>query len=544
MRQTRPVRAHTPTAKVRGRALHRRALLAALLAAAGCTAPERLDRQVHEALTETATTLPGLTTNTLADAVGRREPAPAAEPELALDLDAALRLATRHSRDLQGQREQLYLSGLNLLSQDRAFGVELASTVSYVFEAGSDTDEQTSYNADLSAKRKLPTGANLSISASTGLDTTTDPDAEESDSHSSSVGVRLDQPLLAGAGYESTHDSLIQARRSLLYALRGFALQRQDFALGILQRFQALLTRQTVLRNIEGNVEQSVFLRRRSEALFKVNRAPAIDVLRAQQQELRAKNQLAVAQSDFEIDTARFLIELGLRPDTHIAIKGRVPSMTPVPFEQDACIRLALRNRLDLATARDRHEDRKRAVRIARRGMLPHLDAFGRLTLSGEDTPNFSEQSLDSDSYSAGLTLQVPLDRRDERDALRKANINLNASARALEQKQYTVRIEVRESFSRLKALANTVRIESRTMQIAERRARNAIQRFKIGELSNRDVVEAENELLDARNAHARALAEYELQRLRLLKNIGLLDITPDGTFLEPPAAAKAAAGE
>ena len=78
-----------------------------------------------------------------------------------------------------------------------------------------------------------------------------------------------------------------------------------------------------------------------------------------------------------------------------------------------------------------------------------------------------------------------------------------------------------------------TVMIQKQNTTIAEKRARNALLRFKGGELSNRDVVEAENELLDARNAYSQALVDYELQRLRLLRNIGLLDVEANGDLRE-----------
>jgi outer membrane protein TolC len=73
------------------------------------------------------------------------------------------------------------------------------------------------------------------------------------------------------------------------------------------------------------------------------------------------------------------------------------------------------------------------------------------------------------------------------------------------------------------------VDIQLRNMEIAERRVGNAMLQFRNGTLSNRDVIEAQNELLNARNAWGQALVDYEIQRLQLLRNVGLMDIDPNG---------------
>ena len=81
--------------------------------------------------------------------------------------------------------------------------------------------------------------------------------------------------------------------------------------------------------------------------------------------------------------------------------------------------------------------------------------------------------------------------------------------------------------------MKEAVKIEAMNIDIALKRAANAMFLFKNGELLNRDVVEAENDLLSARNAYVRILARYEIQRIELVRNSGALDIAPDGTFIE-----------
>jgi len=497
----------------------------------GCISYPLLDRQVQVAVADSVRPHEGVSTNVMSDAIAAPAAARSADEQLALDLDIALRLASEYSRILQDKRDTLYRSGLSLLKQRRSFGVELASTVSYVFHSASDDEDSSTSQMEVSADRILPTGAKISVSGSTAAENSSSTNGN-STTYGSSLTVELEQPLLAGAGYAVSHEDLIQAERDLLYALRAFALERQDFAIEIARQYYDLLISRQVLDNISLNVKQSTALTRRSEALFKVSRVPAIDVMRAQQQELSAKNRLLQTKAEFDVELKRFIIKLGLPITTGVTVTGTVPELRPLIADEQSCTRTAIERRLDLMTVRGQCEDAKRKLRAKLSYLLPELDVFGKAGLSSEGAGSLGGQDFE-DELSAGVNLRVPLDRRNERDAVKAARLDVTAAARALAGKEDEVRLEIIGSFRKLKSLADIVKIERTNIGIAERRARNAFLRFKNGELLNRDVVEAENELLDARNAYVRSLVNHEMERVRLMRNIGTADVTAQGRIVE-----------
>ncbi len=463
----------------------------------------------------------------LVDVTGERPMAPEV-----VTLDSALQISAKHSRSLQDQRDQLYRSMVSLLGVRRDFGLNLSGTVSYVLNEDPDGERSEAGDLNLSVSRILPTGGDLSLSGNAAVDRSSDTNGVDSTAYGSSVRLRLDQPVLAGAGHGISHENLTQAQRNLVYALRRFALQRQDIAMDALEGFYALLLQRSVLENTRQNVAQSTRLRERSEALFSVNRAPAIDVLRAQQQELSASNQLNRAEADYDGQIRRYLLSLGLSVEQRSAVRGEVPSVSPMPTDEGDCVARALEYRLDLQTVVDRVADASRKLRQSKSWLLPDLDVYGTVSLSDSGAESFGDQELEDD-YEVGVTLELPFDKRDERDSVTLAERDLAAARRDLEQKRDEVRLEVIDSFTRLRFLAGSVSIERQNIEIAERRARNAMLRFRNGELLNRDVVEAENELLAARNAYARVSVDYEVQRIKLLRNIGALDVRPDGTIAE-----------
>jgi len=463
----------------------------------------------------------------LSDALAEPQAVTLAAKTLQLDLDTALRLATRHSRQMQSRREQLYRSGMSLLGTERKFGILLGGTSAYVMQLGAENTGTGSL--DIDARRILPSGGSLSLSGQAGAAAG---GATNGTGTSGSVSLRVDQPLLSGAGYGASHETLVQSRRDMLYALRAFALERQDFAIGIVNGFYDLVIRQAALENLRRNKEQSDSLLERTEAMFRVQRAPAIDVLRAQQQVLSAKNELARREVDFDIQLRRFLLTLGVPVHTPATLEGAIPPRQAVTADEDACIDTALRLRVDLKTVQDRENDARRRLRVARNRLLPELALYGEAKLEAADDPGGTDAGV-ADSYSAGVTLDIPLDKRDERDAVKAAQLDLAQAIRDRGGRADEVRLEVRDAFSRLRFLWNSVDIEAKNIEIAEKRARNALLRFKNGELLNRDVVEAENELLGARNAHVRAVVDYEIQRVTLARNMGVLDVAPEGTLVE-----------
>jgi len=499
----------------------------------GCYSPRSLDRNVTRLAAETADAHPGLSAETVADSAQSIEPpAPlaAGDTPVVLDVRSVLGIAAASSRSLQTRRDDLYRAGLSLFGTRRDFGFNLDGTLEYVIAAGDDRDERRDGTASVSLERILPTGARARLTGQQGV--TDDTALDGGNRFSSRAQARLDQPLLAGAGYGASHEDLIQAERDYLYALRDFSLQRQQFAIDVVGDYYTLLGQRKTVENTRTNYQQFVFLRQRSEALFQVNRAPAIDVLRSQQEELSALNRLTTTEESYTIAVGRFLVQLGLPSATPAELADDIPPMKRVELDEVQALALAVSNRLDLMTARDRVEDARRRVAVARNAYLPEVNAFGSSEWSADNADAISEQTYGND-WRAGVAAEIPFDRRDRRDAIRRAELDREAAERRYAEQFDVILLEVRESYSRLRSLTVSVDIQLKNIEIAEKRAKNALLQFRNGTLSNRDVVEAANQLLDARNAYITDLTDYEVQRLNLLRQVGLLGVARDGAIVE-----------
>ncbi len=455
-------------------------------------------------------------------------PAEVPEPEARmLDLRTALVIAFEQNREMLTAKEALHLEALGLSGVRHEFAPQLALALSYLFDETRDSPDGESGGAAFSLSQILPTGATLSLdAASTGSD------VEGLDStYSSLASVRLTQPLLRGGGYAVTHEALIQAERSLVYAIRDFELFREDFSIDVARRFYDLVQGKQTIENQRQNLDSNEFGRRQAEALFAVGRANELDVLRARRSELTARNDLLEAEESYELSLDRFKIFLGLATEEHIDVRSDPPPFAEVRFDLDSAVEVALANRLDLLNRREQLEDVERGVRLAKNSLLPDLDVALGATWATDPSPELGGEDLERSAASLAVTLGLPVDRVRERNAYRSSLIDLARARRVLEQFEDDLVVDIRSSFRELERRLQSLDIQRQLIVDQTKNLRIAELRFERGEIPNRDVVEANQALLDAQNALIDEQVNYEIARLQLLRDLGILFIDDTGMW-------------
>ena len=464
-----------------------------------------------------------------------RKPDPPAKPDAGapnartLSLTDALRLATKQNRNFKSEVEDTHLAALSVSLQRHNFGPVVTNTIAYVFSNSPTASATGAGSADIGVSKILPSGG--TVGASTGVSATDDYEDGAPTTYAHDVTVTFEQPLLRGFGREASHESLTQTERNAVYALRDFELFRQRFTIDVLRRYYNILLQKQVVKNSHQNLDQFRFLKRRSEALFEIGKVTATDKFRAAQRELTASNTVISEEETLEALLDDFKVFLDLPANTTLDIEDIRPVMRPVNIDLKSSIAAALHNRLDLKTSTDRLEDSQRGVRIARNGLLPDLDLSASASVAGTKAGGTS--SYDDGSHSVGIALTLPLDKLPERNAYKSAVIGRNRAARSHSLAMEDVKVGVMETYRRLRRLANSVQIEQANVTLAGRRLENAKTRFEAGQLGNRDVVEAQADWLRAQNALVEAILDHEVARLQLKKDIGILFITPNGTWKE-----------
>jgi outer membrane protein TolC len=453
-------------------------------------------------------------------------------PEV-VDLRTALGIASRRNRDLQSDREGLVLSALSLISARNDIGPRLSGTIRHALAGRDDAEELLASLGTVGATATLPTGAEASITATTTKDYGRG-DTAPSDA-TAALTARISQPLLRGAGYDSSHERLTDAQRQALYDVRQYDLSRQDLALVVLDTYYGIVAQKQVVRNREAKLESLTFLVRRSERLFELGRVSEVDKFRAAREYLTAENDLVDARQELEARLDRFKVLLGLDTAVKLDVVEVLPEPKRVDLELTRAIDVALANRLDLMNSRDQVEDAERRERIREQDVLPDV----RLELSGTRRDDGSAHGysdtlpLERDSWGAGVVVELPLDRVRERNALRAARIEVSRARRELSLAEDRVIVDVRGALRNLRSAESSLKIQEQITASEEKNVKIARLRFEEGTIGNRDLTDALSNLADAQDRLVREKANAETARVRLLRAVGTLNMNEDGTWRE-----------
>jgi outer membrane protein TolC len=449
-----------------------------------------------------------------------------------IDLDIALGQAFGSSRDYKTAAERLYQVGLGYTLARYTFGPILDSTISYLWNYNEGAPNTHTIGVPLSVRQILPTGGVVTGTAeANGTRTRAGPVAGDNDFRwGSDLRINLEQPLLRGAGYEVSHETLTQAERDLIYAVRDFELFREDFSIRVAAAYYDLVSRKKRLANDEQNYKDALYDLNRAEALRKLDRNRPDDVFQARRREIDAENSLIASRTDYRLRVDDFKILLGLPAADPIELVESEPPFESVRVDADSAIEVALHNRLDLHNQRDRVEDSRRAVRIAKNNLLPDFNVaagYGKASQGGptdDATPNQRSSSI-------GVTLKLPLDKKAERNAYRSSQIEFDQAVRNLDLRENEIERDIRNAVRELNQFEQQIALQQEQIA-AERRAVAVTQiRVESGEAQQRDLADARQSLNDAMNRLIELKVQHFIARLNLRRNLGILFINNSGMW-------------
>jgi outer membrane protein TolC len=243
---------------------------------------------------------------------------------LRLDADRALDLALRHSREYQTAFESVYLAALDVSLARFQFrpqwlgrqGTQFSHFGTGGFANGESNQLTLSQEAGFT--RALAAGGQLLSQfaniwvwefANGGARVMT-----------SSLAFSLIQPLLRGASREVRLESLTQAERDLLYAVRDFARFRKQFWADVttVNGYLNLLLSLQNIRNQQANLLAQEQNYRLHLELFEGGKKSRVQVDQAYRGFLAARLGVAQAEADLETALDSFKIRLGLPPTLRI----------------------------------------------------------------------------------------------------------------------------------------------------------------------------------------------------------------------------------
>ena len=440
----------------------------------------------------------------------------AQEADAPLSVDDAVRLALEQNRELQNSRDRVTGAKISVETAKSEFRVNIRPEVSGQYQQNDELDQR--YGVKFS--KRFMNGSEASWQVNTQVDDSED----EEEPYQTDLILAYTQPLLRGRGKLATTDQLVSAQEQHVIQQRNHILAQQRLIVQVVTSYYDIARDQLLIEVHERAVERADLLKQAAEAKLKVGMASKMDVFRAELQLLNAQNRVVDARASLENELRRFNVLLGNATDRRYAFVSAL-EYVPIELDQEESIRQALEHRLELQTAHDRIDEAERQLNIAKQNLWPPLDVSVRYTFRG--TGEAFDQSWDTDDefWGVGLSSSFDIDMAQERANYQQAQLALNAAIRDLQTAQEDIISEVMQTIVSVRQAQASVELQAQSVTQAEKQLELSSLRYKKGLSDNLEVVESEENVMNAKNGYYSAVAQHLAATLRLRQVTGTLAV-------------------
>ncbi len=509
---------------------------------------------------------------------------PSKDKPLLINFKQALMVAAENSPDYQSQKENLFKTALTLdfNRNDYSFITKVNGDTTFSVDKTSGVDTDTTKGmvseGSLGVSKVLKDGSKLAANLAVDLASMLKPHRSSSSGITGDASITI--PLLRGSKTYIYSENLTQAERNVVYAVYDFERYKKTFAVNIASSYYNVLMQIDQINNSAENYKNLIRSVRRTRRLADAGKFAEIEVDQAVQNELVARSRWISTTTQYQNRLDSFKELLGLPPDANIEldrsdldklisyIKTIIPNTgaddvsetggvippadTPIklkkpdksnagPLEMNErkAIELGLKNRLDLKVSEGKIYDAQRNVIIKADALGTELTFLGqasagssRSSVATADLPN-GEFHPDMGFYSALLSIDLPIERTAERIAYRESYISLESTVRSFQKLEDDIKLSVRQTLRTMSEARENLKIQKRAVSVAEKRVDSTNLFLEAGRAQVRDLLEAEESLLTAKNSLTSAVVDYRIAELQFQENTGLIHTDKEGLLIE-----------
>ena len=336
--------------------------------------------------------------------------------------------------------------------------------------------------------------------------------ARDAGSTSASLGLEATLQLFDGgadaARIEASKETVLATRASLLGIEQNVLLRAAVayFNVGRQQEFVAL--RQNNLRLLQQEL-------RASEDRFEVGEVTRTDVALAEAAVAQARSNLAAAERDLVQAQAEYANATGRKPGRLSAVPRLPQTTTDIESAQG----VAVRSHPEMEQARRQVAANELLITAAVASKLPTVSLRGTLGLQ-ENLGN----SNSSETGTIGVNVSGPIYRGGELSATERRAMAVRDAARGnLHTVRNNVQQDVVDAISNLVAARASLAASERQIRAARVAFQGVREEATLGARTTLDVLDAEQDLLDAETNRISARADQYIAAYQVLESMGLL---------------------
>ena len=449
-----------------------------------------------------------------------------------LSLKNALILSANKNREYQTAKENVYLSVLDLTYQRYLFRPR--TTFKGNINWYKNSAQKISSNLNLNLIQALSTAGEISLNIGEAILKYLTGDKKEV--FQSILSLNLFQGLFKGAGRKIALENLIQSERNVIYQIRDFLRYQKSFSIDITKDYLNLLLFKKRMENYYANYINLKTTRERIEMLSEAGRIAAFQVDQARQNEYNAYQRWVDAQNLYFSSLDSFKIKLGLSPSINLVLEDKeIEALfeNPLPeikFNINEYIDYALQNRLDLITEYEKVEDTQRKVEIALNNIKSKIDLTATIKITGEEKNN-PNIDLNKPEYNVGINFDIPFSKLPQRNEYKRALIQYERTKRNFDKKIDIVKKEIIDSYRNLQEAYQSYNIQLTSLKLAEKRVESTDLLLQAGRATTRDLLEAQEAYLSAKNNVINSITSFILEYLNFLYITEKLELDERGIW-------------
>jgi outer membrane protein len=340
----------------------------------------------------------------------------------------------------------------------------------------------------------------------------------------SSVALNVVQPLYTGGQVENSTEAAetrITRQEALLLATEEQVLLDAVTAYADVRRDEELLS---ISRN---NVRVLSEQLRAARERFEVGEVTRTDVEQARARLAAATSRLAASEGQLAISRESYRRVVGEYPTKLLPM----PPLPDLPANQDDAVTIALRDDPRVIAALLEREASGSDVRAAIGALLPQISLQG--SVASQEAFNDGQQG--AESATVGLFVTVPL----YTGGFNYSNVReaQAVSERASSEITSAMRTAVRntgDAWARLEVAHATIRASQLEVSAAQLAFEGVREEAKVGARTTLDVLDAEQEVLEARSRQAEARRDEYVASYSLLAVIGKMTVEHLGLDVGP----------
>lgn len=304
---------------------------------------------------------------------------------------------------------------------------------------------------------------------------------------------------------QAEEESFRQSRQTVTF-------ETERLFLDLLKKDQLLAVQRDALRLSEEQLKKT-------RAMKDLGASTQADVYKAEVEHSNNKLEVLRAERDLEVARAALAAYLGRDPREALEVREEASS-SEISISPPEAFERAQESNPGLLAAKSQLESTRLGVRSAKSDRFPSLSLFGNINYS--DIYSLDSPDDENTQWSYGARLSYTLfDGMLTKSNIRRAEANLLTARRVAEDAEREVLLGVREAALDVDLTKASIGVAEEAVKSSQEDLRLAEERYKVGEGTILEVIDAQVNLTRSKNNRVNALYDYRLAVAALRRAVG-----------------------